>query len=219
MAHAKNFLSITLCLCLVLSCGDSASFETTHPVDGEVLDKIPASLKGRYLYDEEEVLVVKDLSIANIYSASKEDAYPLDSLMKDIQEEVLKIIERTDDNITVELDPKFIVDVKIKGDSAYLDFEIPDVIFSMNKGDILIERNRAYYFNVKKEEGDFQIRKVSFEGEDLLMENLVSSDSIRKLLNIPADSTLKNLEISAQQFELLNKVGFKAKKRYTKVDQ
>lgn len=151
--------------------------------------------------------------------ADKDDGYPLDSLYRDIEQENLVIIEQNEHSMKIQLDEEFLIDIEIKGDSAYFKFEVPEVIFSINKEDVLIQKNGTYYFNAKDSDGHFQIRRVSFEGQNLIMENLVTADSIRTLLQIPQDSTLENLNITQEQFNLLDRIGFKPKKRYSKATE
>ena len=216
MKHTKSLPFLIIVISFIWSCSDSASFETTHPMDGKVLNEIPSALRGKYTTEDDEILRVKRFSVADIYMADKDDGYALDSLHQDIEEEKLQIIEQTESSMTIQLDEEFIIDIDIEGDSAYFKFEIPDVIFSLNKEDILIQKNETYYFNAKDSDGHYQIRRVSFEGKRLVMENLVGADSVRTLLNIPQDSTLENLTITKEEFQRLEQVGFKRKKCYTK---
>ena len=188
-------------------------------MDGEVLNEIPEALRGKYRTEDDEFLQVKRFSVADIYMADKDNGYALDSLYHDIEEENLQVIEQTESSMKIQLDEEFIIDIDIVGDSAYFKFEIPDVIFSLNKEDILIQKKATYYFNAKDSDGHYQIRRVSFEGQHLVMENLVGADSVRTLLNIPQDSTLENLTITKEEFERLEQVGFKRKKRYTRATE
>ena len=220
MKHFETLLSLILACFTVWSCNDSASFETSHPSDGEVLTSIPEALEGRYLaIDNDSELLVKDFSVADIYKANASDAMHIDTLHSELNKQELNVIERNEQSIKVKLDEEFIIDIRIEGDSAYFDFEIPDVIFSINQGDALIKKGSFFYFNVKREEGDFMIRRVTFEEDGLLMENLVSSDSIRQLLAVHPDSTTKNLVITAGQFDVLEKKGFKEKRRYKRISE
>ena len=193
--------------------------ETSQPADGQILESISVTLQGSYLSNEYEKLLVKAYSVLEIYKANEDEGYHLDSLNLDIQKDSIKVIERTAEFMKVKLDEEFILDIRIEGDSAYFNFEVLDVIFSINQGDVLIKKGDYYYFNARQKKGDFKIRRVRFDHTDLIMENLMERDSIRVLPGIPADSTTSNLNITTSQFELLERVGFKPKKRYTKIHE
>ena len=214
-----KYLWIGVLATLLISCNDSASFETPHPFDGETLESIPENLRGRYIDEDSIEMLVKEFTVADMIKIDEVIAVDTDSLKELFEKEDVVVLEQKEDAVLVELFDGFEQEIRIENDSAYLDFEIPDEVFSMKDGDRIIKAGNSYYLNLAKSNGSFKIRKATPVENGLLLEKLVSADSLRTLLSIPEDSTLLNLAISSAQFNLLQKVGFREARRFKKMSE
>ena len=216
----KKPLSLLLTLVLIYSCSEKVSFEEPQPAHLSALNEIPQKYWGTYIDDDDSTVVTIDASTI-IENYIVEVNEPFEEVFGDIEEsDAAKIVSQTDDAITVELIAGEQQTLSIKNDSIFGIIKIPERLFSLERQDI-VKRYRGHdYFNVLNDDGDYYLRKVSFEGDILVISKIKKALDVKNLISIEKLSEVsgKRLKPTKRQFKKITQNSFNIDRRLNRIN-
>lgn len=215
----KKPLYLLLLLVLIYSCGEKVSFEEPQPAHVTALNEIPQKYWGTYFDDEDSTMVKIDAStIIEIYTYELSE--PFEEIFGEIDEsDEAKIISQTDEEITVELIDGEQQTLSIKNDSIFGTIKVPEGLFALDQQDIVKHYKNHDYFSVLNRDGDYYLRKVSFEGDTLIISKIKKVLDVKNLTSIEkmSDGAGKGLKPTKRQFKKITQSSFKIDKKLRRI--
>ncbi len=111
--------------------------------------------------------------------------------------------------------------VEVKGDSIYHSLTFIDTLFRLNYDNVLRKFRGHYFLNTRYEGESWEVKKLSPEGNRLIIGSIRSAEDIQTLQTIsetPADTIVpKKFNLSQKQFrKYLGREGFREQSIYTR---
>lgn len=218
----RKLIYLSVILLLFYSCSENVSFEKAQPVQGQKLNQIPLVYHGVYFDPEDSSKVeVRSDMIVQYDKELVEVAEPLDSILSDIdQEPDVSIISRGDGFVEINLWNIAEEKLEIRNDSVYGLIRLPQILFSLKKGDILKQFNGCQFFNVKDNDDGYYLRKVNLDENILTISKIDNAEDLPSLSNISSNSDKKGkrLRPTKKQFRRINQNSFNISRELKKVE-
>ena len=185
-------------LLLVGSCEDSVTFEQPQPINQPDLSSIPTKLQGSYFSkDDSTYLTITEVSIidwADMVLNTLTDS--LDDLEIDSSQIVSQTRERT-----ILQDDQYKLDIKIRGDSAFVSLFYRDTIFEISQEHVL-RRFKGHYFLNYEQPTDWKVRLLRMKGGKLSFSKVRKPEDIADLEQITEVEEIRSEDGKVKGYKL-----------------
>lgn len=216
----KKSLYLLLVLFLCYSCNEKVSFEEPQPAHISALNEIPQKYWGTYADDDDSTTIKIDATtITEFYTAELSD--PFEDIFGELEEDdEVNIISQTDEEITFEVMDEPAQTLLIKNDSVFGAISIPDRLFALKNQDIVKNYKGHDYFSVRNSDGDYYLRKVSFEGDVLVISKIKKVLDVKNFISIEkvSNETGKGLKPTKRQFKKISQKSFNVDQKLRRIN-
>ena len=210
----KRLFFLLLVVSIVLiSCEEPITFSEPQPMNVSSLEKFPNRIQGKFLSkDDSSFLNISKVYVVRVY----------DFLDKISTNEIDSSVIRKGDTL-IDISTNQIALIVSEDDSLKIKIHIEDTIFKISSDNVLKKYKGHYFLNLKKDENNWEVKKLSYNKGELIISSINSEVEINNLEEITGTSSGDSTEQitfspSKKQFkEFLKTGGFSENEHFVRV--